>query len=126
MRTSALMALFLMMVTFTGLTGCQSDRRTSHGTSTSTPAPESDAMDVEQTFRRHYDSHYSNTGYAYSQYRPAYRYGYDLASDPEYRNQAWSAIERTAPRGWDHSKMGDWEQYKDAVRYGWETKRNTR
>jgi len=95
MRTSALIALILMMMT---VTGCQTDRRTPQGVSASTPAPESDAMDVEQTFRRHYDSHFSNTGYAYSQYRPAYRYGYDLASDPEYRNQEWSAIERTAPR----------------------------
>ena len=123
MRASALIALLFITMT---LTGCQSDRRAMHGASASTPAPESDAMDVEQTFRRHYDSHFSKTGYAYSQYRPAYRYGYDLASDPAYRDQAWSAIERTPPRGWDNSKMGEWEQYKDAVRYGWETKRNAR
>jgi len=35
-------------------------------------------------------------------------------------------MERAASRGWDSSKMGDWDRYKEAVRYGWDTKRNKR
>src|SRR5215213_9233245 len=119
MRMGILLAIVLSLMS---LTACHGDRRM-----TTTPAAsavtDSESMDVDHTFQRHYDSHYSKTGYAYSQYRPAYRYGYDLASDSRNKDVEWTAMEPAARSGWDSSKMGDWEQYKDAVRYGWETKR---
>ncbi len=121
MRTSLLvMALALTVV---GLTQCQSDRpRGSSGPSgRGLPASTVDAADVEQMFRWHYDSHYASTGYSYAQYRPAYRYGFDLAANSRFEN--WPAAERAALQGWDSSRMGAWERYQDAVRYGWELRR---
>src|SRR5579884_2024340 len=71
---------------------------------------------LEPTFRQHYASHYQNAG-DYEQYRPAYRYGYQLSQETS--GNSWSAIEQQAHINWDASQ-GPWEQYKEAVKYGWE------
>ena len=36
----------------------------------------------EPDFRQNYESNFANSGYGYDQYRPAYRYGFELAKDP--------------------------------------------
>jgi hypothetical protein len=74
----------------------------------------------EPEFKEHYDHHYSGSGYGYNQYRPAYQYGYELAMDTRYRTMDWSILELQARNGWDEPTMGLWDQYKDAVRFGWE------
>ena len=74
----------------------------------------------ESRFKDHYQSHYATSGYDYNQYRPAYQHGFELALDPRYAKQDWSGVELQARRTWDESTMGLWDQYKDAVRYGWE------
>lgn len=76
--------------------------------------------DQEPQFKEHYDHHYAGSGYGYNQYRPAYQYGYELAMEERYRTMDWSTLERQARKGWDESTMGLWDQYKDAVRFGWE------
>lgn len=87
------------------------------------PMSSSDVADIgryEPDFRQDYQNNFSNSGYGYDQYRPAYRYGFEMASDPRYGNADWSDIERQAHRNWDEGTMGPWDRYKDAVRYGWE------
>ena len=74
----------------------------------------------EPQFKEHYGHHYADSGYTYNQYRPAYQYGYELAMDQRYRTLDWSVLELQARKGWDESTMGLWNQYKDAVRFGWE------
>ena len=74
----------------------------------------------EAQFKEHYDHHYANSGYGYNQYRPAYQYGFELAMDERYKTMDWSILELQARKGWDESTMGLWDQYKDAVRFGWE------
>ena len=74
----------------------------------------------EPQFKEHYDHHYASSGYGYNQYRPAYQYGYELAMDTRYKSMEWSILELQARKGWDESTMGLWDQYKDAVRFGWE------
>lgn len=92
-----------------------------------TPAlPQADQQVLDQLkrhepeFKEHYDHHYAGSGYGYNQYRPAYQYGYELAMDTRYKTLDWSVLELQARRGWDEPTMGLWEQYKDAVRFGWE------
>jgi hypothetical protein len=122
MRMNVLMVILIGTIS---VVGCHNDRRASpEGGSTPRTTSGTEMMDIEPIFRQHYDSHYAKTGYSYAQYRPAYRYGFDLASDSRNQNMEWATIERAALRGWDSSKMGEWEQYKDAVRYGWEVRRN--
>ena len=70
-------------------------------------------------FRRHYDTSYANTDYSYNQYEPAYRYGYDLATHPTYRNRDWNQIEPEARRQWEERNRGTWDEFKGAVQHGW-------
>jgi hypothetical protein len=74
----------------------------------------------EPDFRQNYESNFANTGYGYDQYRPAYRYGFELAKDPRYDGMDWKTLEMQAHRNWNEGTMGPWNRYKDAVRYGWE------
>ncbi len=76
---------------------------------------------VEHGFRDHFDSTFSNRGYTYDQFRPAYEYGYDLSRDDRYSGQDWNAIENDARRDWERRyPQSGWEDFKDAVREGWQ------
>ena len=88
--------------------------------SRSTWSPSSvDSYDAD--FRNHYQSHFANTGFGYEQYQPAYRYGYTLANDPRFRGRDWADIEPDARIFWTtHYADSPWEQFKDAVRHGWQ------
>ena len=74
----------------------------------------------EPDFRRNYETNYADSGYGYDQYRPAYYFGYELATDPRYRGQEWTAVESDAHGYWNESTMGPWDRYKDAVHYAWD------
>lgn len=71
-------------------------------------------------FRTHYNSYYTNSGYDFDTYAPAYRYGYSLRDDNRYQHREWADIEPDVRRSWEESHQGSWEQFKDAVRHGWE------
>ena len=79
----------------------------------------------EPDFRQNYESNFANTGYGYDQYRPAYRYGLELAKDPRYDGMDWNTLELQAHRNWNEGTMGPWNRYKEAVRYGWERGRES-
>jgi len=75
----------------------------------------------EPQFRNHYKSTYSNTGYDYDQFQPAYRYGYDMAKSGRYKGRDWNAIQRDLRNSWeqDHTDMS-WDEYQGAIREGWQ------
>ena len=52
-------------------------------------------------FQQHYNSAFANRGRDYSYYEPAYRFGYDLARNPRYRDYDWNRVEPEARRQWD-------------------------
>jgi len=79
-----------------------------------------DINTFEPDFRRNYETNYAGSGYGYDQYRPAYYFGYELATDPRYRGQEWAAIESDAHGYWNESTMGPWDRYKEAVHYAWD------
>jgi hypothetical protein len=72
------------------------------------------------SYQQHYDEYYADSNYSYDSYDSAYRYGYGLATYPRYRNSSWEDIEMDARRRWDEDYEGSWEEFKDAVRHGWE------
>lgn len=76
--------------------------------------------DYDDDFRRHYDSTFATTSYGYDRYQPAYRYGYTLANDRRYQDTAWNSVEPTVQRRWEETNEGTWDEFKDAVRHGWE------
>jgi stress response protein YsnF len=71
-------------------------------------------------FRTHYDQMYARSGRAYSDYEPAYRYGYDLATDDRYRGREWDDIAEDVATDWGREFDEEWEEFKGAVRQGWE------
>jgi len=77
-------------------------------------------------FRKDYDTNWANSGYTYEQYEPAYRYGYDLASDPRYQGSDWNTVEADARTRWEERNSGTWDQFKGAVRHSWDTVRGRR
>ena len=56
------------------------------------------------------------------EYAPAYQYGSTVGGDARYSGRDWSAIEPDIRRDWETSHRGSaWENFKDAVRHGWES-----
>jgi len=84
-----------------------------------------DFTDLEPEFKRHFETNYSGSTYSYAQYAPAYRYGFNLATNENYREyDQWSAVEPDAHRYWEERNPGTWEDFKDAVRHAWQDVRN--
>jgi hypothetical protein len=77
----------------------------------------------DNDYRTHYQTYGTNSGYTYDQYQPVYRYGYGLASDPNYRDYDWDRVEPEARRRWEERNPGTWENFKDSVRYAWDRAR---
>jgi Domain of unknown function (DUF2382) len=80
----------------------------------------------EREFRSHYDTAFAGRGAPYDRWAPAYRYGYDVATDPRYRDRDWAAVETDFRRGWEQRHQGTWEEFKEAIRYGWDKVRGRR
>jgi uncharacterized protein (TIGR02271 family) len=71
--------------------------------------------------RTHYATAFADKGGAYTEYEPAYRYGYELRTNERYRDRDWAALEAEARRDWESRHPSTWERFKDAIRYGWES-----
>lgn len=79
-------------------------------------------------YRAHFASVYGSGdggmdrgGRAYDDYLPAYRYGAEVAVIEQYRGRGWDDVELALRREWEtrHPESA-WEQFKAAVRHGWE------
>jgi hypothetical protein len=75
----------------------------------------------EVDFCCHYQEHHDAYGGSYDQYRPAYRYGYDLGVHTHYGAGAWVQIEPEAHTLWEARNPGTWEQFKEPIQYAWAT-----
>jgi len=82
----------------------------------------------DEDFRRHYEIAFATTsGATYEHYLPAYRYGYTLATDKRYIGRDWTVIEPEARRAWEEGHaVGTWEQFKNEIRYAWDTVTDSR
>src|SRR5919197_2838195 len=92
------------------------------GTATETKrvtVPE-DFATYDPVFRKHYATAFAGKGAAYTEYEPAYRYGYELRRNERYRGRDWAALETDARRDWEMRHPSSWERFKDAIRYGWD------
>ncbi len=77
----------------------------------------------ENDFRRHYQSNYAGGGHDYNTYRSAYLHGYTLHRESDCNGDCrWEDIERQARGDWERSNPDNaWEEFKDAVREGWDS-----
>jgi stress response protein YsnF len=89
-------------------------------TETRRVAASQDFATYDPIFRKHYATAFAGKGAAYTEYEPAYRYGYELRTNERYRGRDWAALEADARRDWEARHPSTWERFKDAIRYGWE------
>jgi hypothetical protein len=79
---------------------------------------------VEDAYwRRSYATRpYYRAGSTYEEYEPAYRYGWEAASRPEYRGREFDEVESDLERGWEKAKgktREGWRDVKAATRDAW-------
>ena len=80
----------------------------------------------DSDFRSFYSNNLKNTGVSYEDLRPAFSYGYKLATKEPFRSSPWSAVEADASRIWEDKNPGTWEQNKPVIKYAWEKVRSAR
>jgi len=73
----------------------------------------------DDLFMDDYWSNYAQTGLAFADVRDAYRFGYDLATRPEFRNLDWTQAVTDAKNLWEQNHLGTWDQYRGAIHVGW-------
>jgi len=57
-------------------------------------SPDSRGAEFDDSdFRSDFQKRYANAGGSYDTYLPAYRYGYDVGSDPRYEGRSFEEIE---------------------------------
>ncbi len=76
--------------------------------------------EYEPEFRKDFETNYAKGGGTYERYSPAYQYGYKLATDPRYAKSDWSTVEPQAKTDWSREGKGSWEEFKAAIRNGWD------
>jgi len=75
--------------------------------------------DYDSLYRDHFNRTYGSRGQTYERYQPAYRYGSTLYDNPRYAGRDWNDIEMDVRRDWEGRGQGAWEDFKDAIREGW-------
>ena len=84
-----------------------------------TPGSAAGAFD-DSDFRTDFQTRYGAAGASYDAYLPSYRYGYDMASDPQYKGRSFEDVEPELQSDYGRRYPNDtWEKMKEAVRYGW-------
>jgi uncharacterized protein (TIGR02271 family) len=72
-------------------------------------------------FRNDFQTRYGASGGSYDTYAPAYRYGYQMGSDPRYRGRSYDEVESQLRSDYaGRYPNSAWEKMKDSVRYGWD------
>jgi uncharacterized protein (TIGR02271 family) len=83
---------------------------------------------VSNDFRTGWQNRHGTTGRTWEQDEPAYRYGWEAANDPRYRDRQWTEVESDLGRDWGtrYGKHGAWDQAKANAREAWDTARGRR
>lgn len=78
-------------------------------------------------FRAHHSETYADSGRDYSDYEPAYKYGYEAAHHDSFRDRPYSDAEADIQRGYtSKNPNGNYDDVRDAVRYGYASARGDR
>jgi len=76
-------------------------------------------QEISADFRRNFSTHYP--GRNYGEYEAAYEAGYQAAAKPEYPSLRFEQVEEQLKSEFSRARpQGDWQQVRNAVRYGWD------
>lgn len=77
------------------------------------------------TYRDYWQQRYGTSGGRWEDYEPGYRYGWEMANNPQYRGRDWATLEPEFRRNWQTTYPNlPWDQYGQTVRESWEYGRN--
>jgi uncharacterized protein (TIGR02271 family) len=90
--------------------------------------------DVMPEYRQQWQTRYGQQGGRWEDYEPAYRYGYEMSSDPRWEGRDWSQAEPDLRRDWANWSQRNgyqgnenaWDRFRDTVRETWDTSRSRR
>jgi len=100
--------------------GVNSARAVGSTATTAVPATTYEPYSAYETkFRANYNQNYADSGYDFTVYDPAYRYGYNLATNPKYEDKDWADIEPEVHSYWDTNYPGTWDRIKNSIRDAW-------
>ncbi|MFW5966698.1 MAG: YsnF/AvaK domain-containing protein [Persicimonas sp.] len=78
----------------------------------------------ESDFREHHTSTFGDSGGAYGEYEPAYRFGYGLGSHERYGSQDYNSLEPDVRRTYESEYgEGSYDDHRDAIEYGFKSAR---
>jgi uncharacterized protein (TIGR02271 family) len=84
-----------------------------------TPGASGEQFD-DTDFRADFQKRYAASGASYDTYLPAYRYGYEMASDQRYKGRSFNEVESDLRSDYGRRyPQSAWEKMKDAISYGW-------
>ena len=70
-------------------------------------------------FDRHFRAFYAGQDYGFDFFKPAYRYGFELAMAHEYTGEDWSEQYDNMRTTWQSTNPDTWDAVEDAVKHGW-------
>lgn len=80
--------------------------------------PSNEVASVDSWFRQDFAQRFAKE--RYEDYEPAYRFGYQLATDPHYANVDWNALEPLAMQRWESVNPSSWNRFRDVVYAAWQ------
>jgi len=83
-------------------------------------------LTYDTDYQSDYKKNYANRGHQYAYYAPAYQFGSTYANDSRYHDRDWNSVESDVRRNWEARGEGKWEEFKDAIHYGWDRVRGRR
>jgi len=83
-------------------------------------------QDYDGDFRSFYGAHLTNSGVTYDALKPAFNFGYSLATREPFRSSPWSAVEADSRRIWEDKNPGTWDQNAAVIKYAWEKVRSAK
>ena len=75
-------------------------------------------QDSDDAYKAHYEERYGYLGRDYNYYAPAYSLGSMAAT--RHSGRQWDEVEPEMRREWESHGKGPWEEFKEAVRHGWD------
>jgi hypothetical protein len=73
--------------------------------------------DYDPEFREHFMTHFAASGAEYGRYAPAYALGHRYAHEQGAGD--WPSAESKLRAEWEHRGQGPWEDFTEAIRFGW-------
>ena len=82
--------------------------------------------DVQSSFRERWERRHGETGADWEEHDSHYRFGWEMAREPQYRDRDWSEVEPELRHQWELDQSDTpWERAMNSLREAWDEMRDT-